>query len=473
MWGVLPAAVFLLASSFALANGRFPRAERLCEDPRNPDRLALAATYGILTTEDRGRRWYHICEASFADLATYTGDPLLDFTNDGTLLVGVQATLNASRDGCRWKPTLGGGGSTFVVDYTVVRSELATIVALVANYHDGTIDYALWKSIDGAESWSQLGAVPTENAYTLDVDPADPTHIYVTGLDNNVGQLLRSSDGGISWNAHPIPNTNISEPPYLAALHPGDARRIYVRTDSWVPLDGDLTAHDALLYSSDGGETWTELFRNRAKLLGFALSPDGTTVLVGYGDPFQGGAIAVPGPFGIFKSATDTFAFEPVFSGRIGCLAWTARGVYICASQHFDGFELALLPDADFNAAAKCIVPLLRLPDVKGPLECPAGTSGTACNANWIAACTVFGACTDAGSNAGKCVGDDASTGGAEDAGPDGGGLPPPPPVVASGQDGGCGCRARSGPTRTSPIFLALLSSAALLGRRRVRRRVD
>jgi len=441
----------------------------LLEDPTNPNGLALAATYGILTTADRGGSWYHVCEASFADLQTYTGDPLLDFTNDGLLLVGVQSTLNASRDGCEWRPTLGGGGSTYVVDYTVVRAELATVVALVANYHDGTVDFSLWKSTDGAENWNLLGAVPAENAYTLDVDPADPTRIYVTTLDNNVGQLLRSNDAGRTWSARPIPSTNLNETPYLAALHPGDPQRIYVRTDSWVPLDGDLTANDALLYSSDGGETWTELFRNRAKLLGFALSPDGGTVLLGYGDPFAGGAVAVPGQLGIFKSATNAFAFEPVFSGHVGCLTWTPRGVYVCASQHFDKFELGFWPAADFMADATCMTPLLHLPEVKGPLACPAGTSGVACDANWVAACAVFGSCSrDAGSRTGGCVGEDGSTGGSDGAKFDGG---PDAGVVRPHDNGGCDCRAGRGRTRAPYIIVALLSGAAILGRRRGRRR--
>ena len=282
--------------------------------------------------------------------------------------------INASRDGCHWKATIGGGGNTFVVDHTLVRSAPATVVALLANYRNGTVDYALWKSIDGAENWLELGAVPVETAYTLDVDAADENHFYVTGVADNVGQLLRSSDAGRTWTARPIPNTNLSEAPYLAAIHPGDARRIYVRTDSWVPIGTDLTANDALLYSNDSGETWTEVFRNRAKLLGFALSPDGETVLLGYGDPFTGGTTSVTGPLGIFKSRTDAFAFEPIFSAHVSCLAWTARGVYVCGSQHFDRFELAFSPTPISTQMPGCIAPLLRLPEVKGPLACPAGT---------------------------------------------------------------------------------------------------
>ena len=202
---LVPLATLLLASSTALANGRFPRSQRLVEDPTNPNALALGATYGIVTTTDRGRNWHHICEASFADMASYIGDPLLDFTNDGALLVGVQATINASRDGCRWKKTIG-GGNTFVVDHTLIRSAPATVVALLANYRNGTADYALWKSTDGAENWSELGAVPVETAYTIDVDDADENHVYVTGVSDNVGQLLRSNDAGRNWTVRPIPN---------------------------------------------------------------------------------------------------------------------------------------------------------------------------------------------------------------------------------------------------------------------------
>src|SRR5262245_62069033 len=103
----LVAAMLVLSGKVAEANGRFPRAQRLREDPTNPDALALAATYGIVTTLDRGEHWSHVCEGSFAGLSTYTGDPLLDFTNDGTMVVGVQSTLNVSRDTCSWTPKLG------------------------------------------------------------------------------------------------------------------------------------------------------------------------------------------------------------------------------------------------------------------------------------------------------------------------------------------------------------------------------
>ena len=55
----------------------------------------------------------------------------------------------------------------------------------------------------------------------------------------------------------------------------------------WDEVQAVLTQNRLLLYSADGGETWTELLHAGAgepttagaKLLGFALSPDGSTVL--------------------------------------------------------------------------------------------------------------------------------------------------------------------------------------------------
>jgi hypothetical protein len=381
----------LSAPSVALANGRFPRAERLFENPDDPSQLTLAATYGIVTTNDRGGSWYHICEASFSLMDSYLGDPLLDFTGNHTMLVGVQASLNLSHgDACEWKAVLG-GGSVFVVDYAVSKSHPSTVVAVLGDYEGGSISYSLSESTDDGTTWQGIGTkLPAQNVRTLDLDPLDPTHIYASAIQDDVGQLLSSTDHGTTWTAYPIPNTDVSSAPYIAAVHPSDPQKIFVRTDTWIPIDGDLTANDALLYSSDGGATWSELIRNRAKLYGFALSPDASTVLVGYTDPQGGGGEVVSGKLGVFKSAVDSFSFEQVFTGHVGCLTWTKDGLYVCGSQGFDGFELAFFPGGVFSSG---VSPLLKLNEIRGPLACGTSTPGFACRSNWDQSCLVFGAC--------------------------------------------------------------------------------
>jgi photosystem II stability/assembly factor-like uncharacterized protein len=392
------AAASLSAPSVVLANGRFPRALRLFENPDNPNELTLAATYGIVTTKDRGKSWYHVCEASFSLMDSYLGDPLLDYTGNRTMLVGVQTSLNLSHgDACVWTPVLGGGAS-FVVDYSISKLRPSTIVAVLGNYEGGSIFYSLSESTDDGSTWQTIGSkLPAQTVHTVDLDPLDPTHIYASSIQDNVGQLLTSTDHGATWTAQTIPNTDVSSAPYIAAVHPTDPKKIFVRTDTWIPIDGDLTANDALLYSSDSGATWTELIRNRAKLFGFALSPDASSVWVGYGDPLGGGGEVVSGKLGVFKSTVDTFAFEQVFAGHVGCLTWTKDGLYLCGSQSFDGFELAFSPSGDLSQG---VSPLLRLNEINGPLACGTSTPGFVCKSNWDQACLLFGSCgsTDGGS---------------------------------------------------------------------------
>jgi photosystem II stability/assembly factor-like uncharacterized protein len=388
------AAAILSAPSIVLANGRFPRALRLFENPDDPNELTLAATYGIITTKDRGKSWYHVCEASFSLMDSYLGDPLLDFTANRTMLVGVQTSLNLSHgDACVWTPVLG-GGTSFVVDYSISKLRPSTIVAVLGTYEGGSISYSLSESNDDGSTWQAIGSkLPAQTVHTVDLDPLDPTHIYASSIQDNVGQLLASTDHGTTWTANTIPNTDVSSAPYIAAVLPTDPKKIFVRTDTWVPIDGDLTANDALLYSSDGGATWTELIRNRAKLFGFAISPDASTVWVGYGDPLGGGGEVVSGKLGVFKSPIDAFAFEQVFTGHVGCLTWTKDGLYLCGSQSFDGYELAFSPSGDLSQG---VSPLLRLNEIKGPLACGTSTPGFVCKSNWDQACLLFGTCGSA-----------------------------------------------------------------------------
>jgi MYXO-CTERM domain-containing protein len=460
---LLIAAAILLASSLALANGRFPRAERLRINPARPNELALAATYGILRSADRGRSWHHVCEASFAGSSTYTGDPLLDFLSDGAWLVGVQASLNVARDGaCQFTPVLG-GNSTYVVDYTIARGPEERVVALLATYEKSTVDFSLVESRDGARSFTPFGSrLPVGAAYTVDIDPVRPDRLYVSAITDNVGQLLRSDDRGVTWRSFPIASSDTNQPPYIAAIDPRDPERIYVRTDAWVPLDGDLAANDALLFSSDGGASWAEIFRNRAKLFAFALSPDGSEIMIGFGDPALGAGTSVSGALGVFRSRTDAFRFEHALHASAGCLTWTAEGVYVCGSQLADGFELAFFPGADLSLGTRCAT-VLRLGDVEGPLDCPTGTRGTTCSATWPGTCALFGAC-DGGTARPACGEvDSGSLDASRDVEPFDAAIAPRNPSPSPG----CDCRAAPpGPSGVPGVVVAVLVAATRLRRR-------
>src|SRR5262249_25507030 len=150
--------------------------------------------------------------------------------------VGVQASLNVSRDGgCRFERSLY-DSHQFVEDFTIVRSTGAILAIVQAT--DGTSS-RLEESTDGGASWAVVGdSLPTGLVLSVDVAPSDPARIYVSALASDAqGELLASSDHGRSWSKVALPNTSVDEVPYIALVHPTDPNRIFVRTDAWTNRD--------------------------------------------------------------------------------------------------------------------------------------------------------------------------------------------------------------------------------------------
>jgi photosystem II stability/assembly factor-like uncharacterized protein len=482
------AALLIATASPAAANGRFPESLRLLEDPRTPDRLYLAGTFGLLVTEDRGKNWQYICEKAFA-FAFVEGDPLLEVTNDGTLLSGIFDSVNASRDcGCTWQYSLGESKTEDILDIALDPSMPGTVVALTQKNDVFPYTADLRETNDSGKTWRKIGDVPATNigAYTLDLAPSDPKRIYVTGLDRardaslERGVLYVSKDRGAAWETRDIPGTGNAAQPYIAGVHPTVADTVYVRTDEWID-NAEPSANDRLLLTTDAGQTWRELIRKGGKLFGFALSPDGGTVLVGYGDPMQaGGRSTEPADLGIYRASTQDYVFERVFTGMVSCLRWTPTGLYVCNTEFNpdaipNDFELGFAKNADFTLATQNpFTVLLSLKDVRGPSACHSAD----CNEIWSksmpgmpavceqfrASCTVPAAparlsCGSGGAGGGA-LGDSGMTGGAGGtSGASTGGS------GGAADDDGCGCRL-PGQRSSSLAPLAILATSALLAHR-------
>jgi MYXO-CTERM domain-containing protein len=481
-----------LAPAIASANGRYPRAERLVVDPTNQDRLLLAATYGVLSSPDRGAHWYHICEAEFAGDPAYAQDPLLDLVAGGAALVDVQSFIGRSPDGCSWSPVIGTAGATSPTfdDFAVDRATRTTVVAVETVRTDAGLVIDLQRSQDAGVTWSKIGTpLPLAQVMTIDLDPTDATHVVATGLSSTgAGVFLSSPDSGETWSATPIPNTDDNAFPYIAAIDPRDPDKIYVRTDSWIlPADApELQANDALLYSANGGATWTMVVQQSAKLFGFALSPDGTQVAAGYGDPVESGFDVDPTATGIYVASTSDFQFAQVFSGAVSCLTWTSDGTYACLQQSASGSltELGIFDSGLASPDAGTPRALMTLADVTGPPPCCAATDAVCV---WTDVCSTLGpgacrdgaapslACTDAGgpdatvAEAGTLGGKDAgsaSSSAASQGGSSGGSSG----GAESSRAGGCSCRSAGGGTSGGEVGAVGLVALLAAGHRRARR---
>jgi hypothetical protein len=423
----------------AFANGRFPRSERLLEDPSNPAHLLLAATYGILTTSDHGANWYLLCDAAFSGDDNYSGDPILDLVGgeaDGagpiSALVDVQAGLRRSDDLCTWSLVLGsdaGLANQNFNDFAVDRAHRDTIVAVVTQAEDGATSITLRQSDDGGLTWRAMGTrLPLAVITTIDLDPSDSNRIFASGMVSAegglVGAFLKSVDHGATWSTTIIPNTDPYNVPYIAGVDTHDSNRIFVRTDAFASSSPTApeVANDALLVTTDSGMSWTEVLRKNAKLLGFALSPDGSTVLIGYGDPVDSGYSVDPSVTGIYQASATGLSFVQVFSGSVTCLTWTQQAVYACTIKQDPGSleELLSFGAAAITSGMATPTSLLRLGDIRGPIPCCAAASN-ACQP-WTLACVSFNACSDGGNAVPSCDEDggaDATIGDAGHSAPD------------------------------------------------------
>jgi hypothetical protein len=433
----------------------------LLVDNGDPEKLVLAATYGLLVTRNRGAEWRHVCELGYA-FSIDDKDPLVEIPPDGSLLVTSAHALNRSAAPfCSYQSVLGGPGTETVVDYALDPADRSRVVALFMRNADGGTSNELFESLDAGRTFSRLGValsqVDIAFSVTVDVAPADSNRIYVSALGRSGSEVIvRSDDGGASWTTQAL-ELAPGERAYIAAVHPTNPDVLYVRTDLWA-LDAEnvLSANDGLHFSEDGGGSFREVHRAPGKLFGFALSPDASEIVIGYGDPVDSTRSVDPSALGIYHARTSNHVFTKIFDGSVSCLTWTPSALYACTSQAERGFALGVADTADFDlATANPFTPLLDLKSVRAPLECPDGSSAAVCVESWPTTCAMFESC-DAGT-----AGAAGAAGGSDTAGDGGAGAAGGSPSSISSGDSSCGCRAAGAKNRAG-IVGALLAAAGV-----------
>lgn len=348
------ASCVLLSVGPANANGRFPSASQLVVDPGDAQRIVLRTTFGVVQSFDGGAAWRWVCESSVGYSGTF--DPAIALTGNGRLLVGLPDGLSSSSNrGCDF-PRASHFDGQLVID--LVRD-----LAVTSTEVDGGFNVSVASTPDNGASWSTIATLPSDfDAETIEVAPARPERIYVSGTRGKSGVLEKSDDRGKTWERIAIDLGPNGIAPFLAAVDPKNPDVVYLR------IDGDATksAPDQLLVSRDGGKTWTKLAETAGDMLAFALAPDGAKLV--YGGPTDGVSIT---------STTDPKP-QKVSSIAPRCLTWASAGLYACGRQSTDGFTVGLS-----NDDGRTWRPLYKLPDLE-PLECtPSTTTGKLCPSVW------------------------------------------------------------------------------------------
>jgi hypothetical protein len=492
---VLSLSVSCIAPS-ALANGRFPNAQQLRK--LDDETLVVAATYGMLVTTNGGVDFAYQCESEIfgKPTGTYTVDPLLEVGADGAVYSGSLHALRVSRDhGCTFatEPSLprnwgffglerpaGADGGRVVDICRRGGAPDAPVLALVAIVDDDsrTLEHRLYQT-DASGTFRVVGAPlalgELDFGLTLEVAPSDPDRVYVTGTLANDPVLLTSEDGGGTFRSLPLaladPDSVLGA--YLGGVAPNDSERVYLRVARRVPnADGLYERDDSLAVSSDGGRSVDEVLRARANLLGFALSPDGSIVLAGYGDPRVDETLSSPAAVGLYRARAAELVFEQVIADMdVSCLRFAGDGLYVCALERDplgldptleSDFHLGFRAGGDAPASALELTPLLELRNVRGPAPWADGRT-TACVTEWTdgdpespvpgGTCTRLNACDGAELSEGALVCGDAGGSGGASGAPSGA-----EPSRDTRKDSGCGCRSAAQALETPPLWLIFVA---------------
>jgi len=291
--------------------------------PTNENLIIGRATWAILPSTDNGKTWGYLCEDALAlPGSSNFEDPELGLTANNALVAGLSIPtvgLDVSPDlGCNWN-CIGGPLDNQSIADIVVRPDTPHQVLALTGTSGTTVDAGnasqVYESVDDGTTWNPLGNPidPAVTVLTIDVSATDPNQIYVSGTRGYgtglTASLFISSDKGMNWVEHAIPGFNSQTPCqdtptvmcptesgiFIGAVDPTDPTRVYLRSEG---IAGSLTPSNSRLYvTTDGGQTFTvpksfvlpaasatnpnSDFIVTGEMLGFALSPDGSTVYIG------------------------------------------------------------------------------------------------------------------------------------------------------------------------------------------------
>jgi photosystem II stability/assembly factor-like uncharacterized protein len=128
------------------------------------------------------------------------------------------------------------------------------------------------KSPNESWTWTQMAPELTDRRSIIALDFYDADHGCALGSDDTV---LYTESSGYYWFVRALP-AGVSE---LTAVHMTGPERIYA-----VGRNADLNPRGVVLYSDDGGESWTTLYTTtwEAWLTDLVFFPDGHGFAIGY-----------------------------------------------------------------------------------------------------------------------------------------------------------------------------------------------
>ncbi|GHF39028.1 photosystem II stability/assembly factor-like uncharacterized protein [Amycolatopsis bartoniae] len=294
----------------------------------------------FVLTSDGTRRQWQVEGPHFAGWEVYhfTGspaDPQRLFASQSTSWFGQ--LIQRSDDGGRtWRPV----GNTFTYegtpgthqwyDGTPHPWEFARVWHLEPSPTDpdlvyaGVEDAALFRSVDGAQSWQELPGLRTHGSgpswqpgaggmclHTIKLDPANPERIYAA---ISAAGAFRSDDTGKTWQAinHglrsegiPDPDAEVGHCVHRLAQHPARPDTLYMQK------------HWDVMRTDDAGENWREISGDLPTDFGFAIDVHAHDPDTVYVVPIKSDSEHFPpdGRLRVYRSRRGGDEWEPLANG--------------------------------------------------------------------------------------------------------------------------------------------------------------
>jgi photosystem II stability/assembly factor-like uncharacterized protein len=239
---------------------------------------------GVWTTEDAGESWENVSDGfidvgSIGAVEVAPGDPNVIWVGTGS--AGIRGNVSTGKG--VWRSTDRGENWSFVgleragliakiqVD---PRDPDAAFVAALGNPFAKNPERGVYRTRDGGESWEQvLFVADSVGAVDIVMNPRNPRELYAgmwraerkpwTLIDaSRDGGVWKSSDGGDSWTRLTDPAVDNGLPSEALfgriglAISPADPDRVWALISAPDP-------HGGIWRSSDGGESWRKVNRDR------------------------------------------------------------------------------------------------------------------------------------------------------------------------------------------------------------------